>query len=134
MKRLFALVALATLAACSSSTEPKNPTAASIAGTWQLRTMGGAPLPFLLQSGSTRVNITKGTLNITDGGSWSETVELSVSVNGAPAQVQTTAVSGSYSRVGQVIALQATNGVTAHYVFDGSSLTGQEAPVEVYTR
>src|SRR5262245_51516977 len=133
--RPIAFAALIALVACGgeSSTEP-TPTAASIAGVWHLRTIGGSPLPYVIQDPSARMTITASTVTVTEGGTWSEMDEFTLSVNGGPAVAQTHATSRTYIRNGSSFTAVETNGAVTNYTFDGSSLTSLETPALRYTR
>src|SRR5215467_13294999 len=130
MRRSIALLSLTTVAilgACGSDSTAPNPNSSSVGGNWTLRTINSNPLPYLLQSGSTKVNILSSTLTISDGGTWSENANGSVSLDGGPFTNQVLAVSGGYVRAGQTLALTESNG--AAYLtcnFDGhNTLTCQ---------
>lgn len=100
MRTRIALVALALSALACGSDAPTSPNGASVAGTYTLRTIQGQPLPYILQDGANKATITRDILTITDGGTWSETANFTLSINGGPGQAQVVSASGTYSRAG----------------------------------
>lgn len=122
MRKLIAtalLLASASFVACGgdSGTNPNN---ASIAGTYTLRTIGGASLPYAFQNGSASYLLVSDAITMADGGTWSEVYAYK---NVSSGQSQTGSDNGSFSRSGAAVTLNSAQG-TAGYTgsFDGASL------------
>jgi hypothetical protein len=95
MRRIFALLALAVLGACSQeidqSTRPDN-----IVGTYHLVTYGGTTLPATIRADSVNLQLLDGTLIIASDGQWSETVSIQARFRGAT-QVDSETSFGSWN-------------------------------------
>src|SRR5438552_2700382 len=97
MRKLLPLFALiATIAACGG--DATSPASASIAGTFQLKTVNGSPLPFTFQSGTTKAIVTSDVLTVADGGTWAEQGNFTITVNGQTTN-QVISDGGTWSRV-----------------------------------
>jgi hypothetical protein len=112
-KLLVAMVVLALGCGGDSTTEP---TTASVAGTWELSTVNGAPLPFIvIQSGTSKLEWTADVITATSTGSFTQISTFRTTDNG---QVTTNTVpdAGSYT----------LNGTAVTFTFnsDGSTGTG----------
>jgi hypothetical protein len=112
MKKLFVLF-LSLAVACTDSS---GPTQSSVAGTWNLQTVDGASLPFVIdQSGVNKVEVTGDVLVVTSAGAFTQATSVRVTQNG----VVTTQVipdAGSYVIHG--------TSVTFQFQSDGSVGTG----------
>jgi hypothetical protein len=99
MRRFFALVALTALCACGNeidqSTRPDN-----VAGTYQLLSWGGVPLPATLQADAVNVQVTKGELILGSDGTWSEVLTLQVATSGG-SQPQEVSSFGNWNNIRQ---------------------------------
>lgn len=75
MRRLAALVllALASSAVACNSDNATNPTAESLAGTWNLSTLNGNPLPFLLQASNPKVEFLNDQFVVSSNGTFTDT-------------------------------------------------------------
>lgn len=108
-KTVLPALVLALLAACGGDATSPSPTSASVAGAFTLRSIDGAALPFTVQNGANKVDVISSTLTMTDGGSWSETTNYRVSVNGGTPTSQVGSSSGSYARTGSTFNLFTTS-------------------------
>jgi hypothetical protein len=109
------LAVAACLTACRDAPTGLTP---SVAGNWNLRTVGGQPLPMTcvpincpassqLAGLGLRIDITGSSLSIAGGGAWSETLTMSVvTVTGTINQSKT--IHGTYVRTGTFIHFTAT--------------------------
>lgn len=113
MKAFLMLVPLFLVqAGCGGSTEPTVDN--SFIGVFSLQTINGTRLPFVIQSGATSISITNDRLTIVDGGSWSETLTYTSTVNGA-ATTQIANDGGPWLRVGNNLSLtSASNNQVAY--------------------
>jgi len=100
MRKLVALVALATLGACGSDNSTAAiPTPISIEGTWTLKTVNGAPLPFtLVQVGANKTEATSDQLTVTKT-TFTEVTQLRTTIDGEVTQSSVTDT-GIYAVVG----------------------------------
>lgn len=120
MRRPLATVALTVAVvaaiACGGSGGPTTPTPASVAGTWNLQSVNGQGLPYILvQSGANKVEWTADQLLVGAGGTFTQTSTFRVTTNGQVA-TQTAGDAGTYTLTG-------TN-VTFVFASDGSSGAG----------
>jgi hypothetical protein len=124
-------LALATACGGGDSTAP----GPSVAGVYTLRTMNGAPLPFVLyQSGADMYEILDDAITLNDGGTWSESGHDRTTISGT---VTTSNVveGGTYTVQGTAITLLSpTSGsITGALSSTSITLTGPGL-VGVYTR
>jgi len=97
MKKLIAMLALATLVACGDNST--NPNTDSISGTYTLQTINGSQIPYTVSNGSTSTTLTSDVLTVADNGSWSEIITYRQTVNGTTSN-GTESDSGTWSRSG----------------------------------
>lgn len=116
MRRLAALIALLLVGACTNeidqSTRPEN-----IVGTYQLVSVGGAPLPATRQLDTTTALIISGELMLTSDHSWTETIKLRSSSGAGQILVQNG--SGSWTII-RDFAYLAFNDTLNGYQFSGT--------------
>jgi hypothetical protein len=113
----FLILAAGIIAACSA--DASTAATAPFVGTWNLRTLGGRPLPMTclpincpaysqVATLGIRIDILGSALSLTEGGIWSEQLTLSVvTVTGTFNQPQT--IHGAYVRTGASVHLTATS-------------------------
>jgi hypothetical protein len=75
MRRFLALALLLASASCSSDSST-NPTPESLAGTWNLSTVNGSGLPFLLQAANPKAELLNDQLIVSAAGTFTETGNL----------------------------------------------------------
>ena len=133
----FIGVLAATVVAACGSDSAASPTAATLAGTYDLQTVNGSSLPYvLLQSETKSVTILDDHIVIADGGTWSEGGTVRVVTNG----VTTTEVStdaGTWVRSGDGIVLHSTTADLTAYsgTFTSTSLSlTDDVPVSLVFR
>ena len=102
MKKLLAMLALATLAACGDN--GTNPNTDSIGGTYTLRTVNNSSVPYTSTSGSSSITLQSDILVIADNGTWSEIITYSQTSNGTTTN-GTQSDGGSWSRAGTSVNL-----------------------------
>ena len=108
-----ALILSDALSACGSDS-PTQPTSASVVGAWNLQTVDGNGLPYVVaQVGSDQVEITSDVLNVSENGTFTQMTHLRVTEDG---QVTTDSIpdTGSY----------ALNGSALTFTFDSDGSTG----------
>ena len=106
MRRLFAVLALATLAACGSDSSI-NPNNDAVEGVYSLRTVNGQPLPYTVQQNGTTIVLTSDVLTVSNDGSWNETIAYRLSQNGQTTN-EADADAGSWSRSGDIMTFTST--------------------------
>jgi hypothetical protein len=117
MRRFVTLFILLAAVACGGSDSPTAPTSASVAGTWNLQSINGSALPFVIaQTGANKAEVLSDVLSVVATGSFTQITTLRTTVNGV-VTTQSAADAGSYS----------LNGTAATFTFnsDGSVGTGQ---------
>jgi len=130
--RRVAAAAAALLVACGGggSEEPANPLAA-VAGTYTLRTAGGAALPVVVdQSESGSLEVDAETLTLEPGGTWARTTDARISVpasalpGGVAITPTTVTDGGAYTLAGSALTLTSgTSGVAAPATVSGGQIT-----------
>ena len=112
---VLAISALATLAACGGDSATA-PSSTSIAGSYTLRTVNGAPLPVIVvQIGAYKIELLNETVVVVDGGTFTQQGSVRITEGGV-VSTESYADAGTYTR----------NGTAVTFVFnsDGSSGTG----------
>jgi hypothetical protein len=119
-KSLIAFLAL-TLACSGDST---GPTEASVAGTWNLQSINGTALPFVVaQTGTNKVEITGDVLTVTASGSFTEITTVRTTQNGT-STTQTVPDAGTYVLNGNNVTFQfQSDGSVGSGTVSGSTLT-----------
>jgi hypothetical protein len=132
--RLFVFAALVTLAACGSDSST-NAGPVSVAGTYTLRTVNGAPLPYTwLQIGADKLEITADAVTLTEGGTWTESW-TERSTESGKVTTSTSTDAGTYTLAGTVITLVSQESGTVVGSLNGGTLSlNQEGLVVVYMK
>jgi hypothetical protein len=126
LRRSFvsALVGLALLAACGgdSATAPDpRPTTTSIAGTYNLQTVNGAPPPVIIfQSGADRVEVMSGNFTVNANSTFSNTHTFRATSGGQTVTLTETCT-GTYALTGNSLSFsEATSGELCGGTFTGT--------------
>jgi hypothetical protein len=112
MRKLLIFIGVLTMACGDSPTEVQ----ASVAGTWELSTVNGANLPYVItQSGADKIELTADVITATSTGSFTQQTTIKTTQN-SQVTTQTLPDAGSY----------VMNGTAVTFTFnsDGSSGTG----------
>ena len=115
---LFAFVMIG-FACGGDSTGPND----SVAGSYSLRTINGANLPFIIaQTGQDKIELTADVLTLTDGGAFTQITTIRTTING---QASTSSISdaGFYTRNGTAISATFNSGGTATGTISGGQIT-----------
>ena len=120
VRRFVLLLALATLGACGSDSST-NPNADAIEGTYSLRTVNGAALPFTILSGANGLVLTSDVITITSNGTWSEAIQYRETFNGQTT-TETDTDGGTWVRAGGSVTLQSN--VTGDVAYSGAYANG----------
>ena len=110
MRLFIALVALVATAACKSDS-PTEPLAGNLGGTYTLRTMNGASLPFTIVTHDTTVAIDTDVIIMTDVGGWNEEVGYRQTVGTAAPTNEKFTLSGTWTRSGNSLNLRIPAGL-----------------------
>lgn len=117
MRRLVAvaLIAASSVAVGCGSDSTSAPTQASVAGTWNLTSVNGSPLPYTLQAANPKIEYLNEQLIVSSSGTFTQTANYRVTSNGVVSN-QPLVDSGTYT----------LNGTAATFRFnsDGSTGTG----------
>lgn len=116
MRRL-AVVALVPLflLACGGS-DSTGPESITVAGTWNLQTVNGSPLPYVvLQIGADKIELLSDRITAVESGSFTQLTQFRVTESGVVTN-ESLSDAGSFTRNG--------NAVTVFFNSDGSTATG----------
>jgi hypothetical protein len=124
VRKIF-LGVLALALACGDST---GPTEASVAGTWNLQSINGTALPFVVaQTGTDKVEVTADVLTVTSSGSFTEITTIRTTQNGATT-TQTIPDAGTYVLNGNNVTFQfQSDGSVGSGTVSGNTLTVSQA-------
>ncbi len=115
MRRTLAIVCTAAavfLAGCGSD-DSTSPTQAAVAGTWNLSTVNGASLPFIIQT-TPKIEVLSDQLVVSANGTFTESTQTRTT-NGTAVTLETVPDGGTYS----------LNGTAATFIFnDGTTGAG----------
>ena len=127
MRAVALCAATICIAACGGDS-PTSPASASLAGTYQLKTIDGSPLPFTYQSGVNKVVITSDAITVADGGTWTETGHFTMTYNGQTTD-QVISDGGTWTRAGTGVSFYSAQPGTVTYsgTFTGSGFSVSDA-------
>lgn len=136
MRRFIVLLALAAssaLAACGSD-GGTNP-AAGVTGTWNLSTVNGTGLPFVLQTenpstGDPKVEILSDQLLVSANGTFNETT-VARFTSGTSVTTQTVPDAGTYTLNGTAVSFVFSSGGSATATVSGNNLTIAESGISL---
>ena len=131
MRRMLAIactVATVLLAGCDSN-ETTAPTENSVAGTWNLTTVNGAPLPYTVQS-TPKIEVLGDQLVVSENGTFTSSTQLRFT-NGTTITTQTGTDGGTYTLNGTAATFIFNSGTTGTGTVSGNTLTVAEAGVSL---
>lgn len=131
MRRMLAIacaVATVLLAGCDS-TETTAPTDNAVAGTWNLTTVNGSPLPYTVQS-TPKIEVVGDQLVVSADGTFTVSTQLRIT-NGTTVTTQTETDGGTYSLNGTAATFIFNGGTTGTGTVSGNTLTVAEAGVSL---
>jgi hypothetical protein len=134
-RRCFLLLAATVVVGCGSDSST-GPSQASIVGTWELKTINGTALPFVVaQVGTNKVELLSDVFTINAGGSFTQTTTVRSTVNGQ-ASTSSEADAGSYTLNGTAVTLKFnSDGSTGTASWSGNTMTTTDGGFAlVYTR
>lgn len=109
MRMLF-LAVLCLIAACGGGDSPTAPTQVSVVGVWNLQSINGVPLPFVLaQTGADKDELTSDVLTVAPGGTFTEIGTNRITRNGQVSTASESA-SGTYTLNGTAVVFRWNEG------------------------
>lgn len=126
MRRLLSLALALTIVGCGGDDSTTEPTNSSIAGTWALQTINGAPLPFTLATVPAKIELVSATAVINANGTWTSSSQTRTTINGQ-ATTTTENDNGTYTISGSTIALRSSDGTVESGTISGSTFTQVES-------
>lgn len=136
MRRLLVMTyAFATvlLAGCGSDGSTA-PTQASIAGTWNLSTINGSPLPYVLQASGPKIEILSDKIVASANGTFTESTVVRLT-DGATVSTTTIPDAGTYTLNGTAAVFTFTDGSTGTGTVSGTTFTVASGGYsQVYTK
>ncbi|MFL5620937.1 MAG: lipocalin family protein [Gemmatimonadaceae bacterium] len=136
MRRIFVTVctlAIALLTGCGTDYGTA-PTQASLAGTWNLTTVNGAPLPFIIQAANPKLEVLSDQYILLANGTFTETYQLRGTV-GTDVSTQTFTDAGTYSVTGTAVNVRYSDGTGLTGTVSGNTVTiAQSGASLVFTK
>ncbi len=124
MRRMLATVctvATVLLAGCGGDAGTP-PMEATLAGTWNLATVNGTPLPFVIQPANPKIEILSDKLVLTASGTFAQSI-LARQTSGGTITTQNIEDGGTYQATGTSAAFTFNDGSHGNGTVDGNSLT-----------
>ena len=124
MRRMLATVctvATVLLAGCGGDAGTP-PMQATLAGTWNLATVNGTPLPFVLQPANPKIEILSDKLVLTASGTFAQSI-LARQTSGGTITTQSIEDGGTYQATGTSASFTFNDGSHGTGTVDGNSLT-----------
>ena len=129
--RRFALLALPfALLACGGDDNPTSaPTLASLAGTWNLQTVNGVPLPYTISSsGGVKNELLSQVATVASNGTFTEVTQTRTTINGQ-ISVMTLPSSGTISLSGNLVTITVTGAGTSPGTLNSNTMFTINEPV-----
>lgn len=128
------VIALATVFSLGCSDDGTRPTPASFAGTWNLQTVNGLPMPFVLQPANPKVEIVSDQIVVLNNGTFTESFVVQ-RTTGTQVVIDRGTDSGTYSLNGSSVSLVYANGSTGNGATSANNLTlAGQGFAQVYMR
>lgn len=126
MRKLIAVFALATLAACGGDSSTS---ATSFEGTWNLSTVNNSPLPYTYYQTSTEKDELLADKLVASGGRVYDTSTSRYTITGSPVQTVTTVDTAAYTLNGNLVKVKFTATDSVMGTWTGSTLTLSESGI-----
>lgn len=131
MRRILMTLVLAAAAACGDNSTGLG---ASVEGSYTLRSINGTALPYVVQSGSTKIEVIDDVLTLNLNGTYSETGHTRITEFGST-RTETGTDNGTYTTAGTSITLRSSDGTTSVGTVNGGTLTIVDSGLSaVFTR
>jgi len=108
MRRLLLLALPLALMACGSDNDNTPITVATLAGTWNLTTANGAPLPFTITTTPAKVELLSATVVVAATGSFAGTEQTRTTVGTGTPTTATLPIAGTISLSGTLVTVSIT--------------------------
>ena len=125
MRKLIAVLALATLAACGSDSTGSS----SFEGTWNLSTVNGAPLPFTYYETSTEKGEVTAESFVASAGRAYYTSTYRYTNTGSPVQTETVQDTAAYTINGNTVKIKFSASDSVMGTWSGSNFTLSESGI-----
>jgi len=122
-------VATVLLSACGSDSST-NPTPTSIAGTWNLSTVNGAALPYVLQAANPKVEIISDQIVISANGTFTQSTQARIT-QGTTVSTSTLPDNGTYSLTGTAATFVFSDGSAGTATVSNNTLTIAESGISL---
>lgn len=134
MRRLLVLASALLLSACGGDSST-TPTGASIAGTWNLTSVNGASLPFVVQAANPKVEVLSDVLTISAAGTFTQATSIRLT-QGTSVTTQNATDAGTYTLNGTAASFRFTSdGSTGTATISGNTLIVADAGMSsTYTK
>lgn len=119
MRKLIAVLALGTIAACGSDST----SATSFEGTWNLSTVNNAPLPYTLYQSSTEKDELMSEKIVASGGKAYDTSNYRTTVTGSPVQNFTSVDTATYTLNGNAVKIKFSASDSVMGTWSASTMT-----------
>ena len=133
----FSLMAVAAsaIAACGGGSDgPTPPTPVSVAGTWNMQTVNGSPLPHLSAgSGNNKIELTADVLTVSSGGSFTDTQTYRTTENGSSTTLSEP-FAGTYVLNGSTVTFRYNSGGSRTGTVSRDTLTVANGPLSYVFR
>jgi hypothetical protein len=136
MHRAVAVLALSAFVACVSNDDVTNPTSTDIAGSYSLRAINGAALPYVLgisTSLTDTLTLVDDTYTLSADSRFSEIFHTR-QVKSGTTQIVTGSDSGSFTRSGQTLRMVGVNGVFSATIKTDTLQLDGESTTFIYKR
>jgi hypothetical protein len=135
MKTIARVLLLAMIPAFAACDDDGSGPELDVTGTYQLQTINGATLPFvLLQTGTTyRLEVLSGEITLNSNGTFTEEATVREDDNGT-ITTETQTVTGTYTQLNNAVSLRDTDGVTLTAAINGNTMTFIEDGVTLVYR
>ena len=127
MRKVLAVLAFALVAGCGDDSSTGLTGNASFAGTYNLSTINGSPLPFVIQATGPKLEVISDQIVVNAGGTFTETTSVRIT-NGTAVTTSTDSDGGTYTLNGTAVTFRFnSNGSTGTGTVAGNTLVVAES-------
>ena len=130
MRRMLTIVCTAaTLLGGCNSDDTTGPAQNAVSGTWNLQTVNGAPLPFVIQS-TPKIELVSDQLVVSGNGTFTQASQVRIT-NGSSVTTENRSDAGTYSLSGTSATFIFNGGTTGAATVSGNTLSVAEPGVSL---